>query len=148
MNRLFPALALALLAQAAPPLFAQGPGPAPDAKEVRALMDEVAAANLSGNVAVLERLYVADFVLTCQSGSRYERGDSIADSSKGFESYVNSDYVFRQHGDSIIVNFVNERKRKNVAEPGRFRVTAFWVKTGAGWRMASLQSSKISPPKP
>ena len=144
MKRLFAPLVMLALCAGTFPAMAQPAGSA-DEKEVRALMDEIAAANLSGNVAVLERLYVPDFILTSQSGSRYERGDSIADSSKGFEAYVNSDYVFRPQGDSMIVNFVNERKRKTI-EPARFRVTAFWVKTAAGWRMAALQSTKIPPP--
>lgn len=113
-------------------------------KEVHALCEELSAANLKSDVAVLDRLYVKDFLLTSQSGKRFLREDSIADSSKGFESYVNSDYAFRQHGDTMIVNFINDRKRKNVAEPARFRVTAVWVKTKEGWRMASLQSTKIA----
>jgi len=114
-------------------------------KEVHALCEELSAANLKGDVTVLERLYVKDFLLTSQSGKRFLREDSIADSRAGFESYANSDYAFRQHGDAMIVNFVNERKRKSVAEPGRFRVTAVWVKTKDGWRMASLQSTRIAP---
>ena len=113
-------------------------------KEVHALCEELSAANLKGDVAVLDRLYVKDFLLTSQSGKRFLREDSIADSSKGFESYANSDYTFRPYGDTVIVNYVNDRRRKNVAEAARFRVTAVWVKTKEGWRMAALQSTKIA----
>jgi ketosteroid isomerase-like protein len=113
--------------------------------EIRARTEEVRVANLTGDVAVLKRLYTRDFLLTSQSGKRYLIEDAIADSAKGFESYVNSDIMVRIHGDAAIVNFVNDRKRKNVSEPGRFRVTAVWTRTKEGWRMASLQSTKISP---
>lgn len=137
--------AAAVLLALSVPGWAQSPD---GERDVRARMAELEAAHRVGDTAVLERIYLPGFILTSQSGTRYERTDAIADSASGFESYANTDLVLRQYGDTMLVNYVSERKRKNVPEAGRFRVTAVWVRTDARWRMAGLQSTRIAPPAP
>ena len=95
------------------------------------------------HVTAHERLYAREFILTWQRDSRYGRADVIPDSKNGFEQDENSDYAVAEHGDTVLASVVNARKRKNVAEPGRFRVTAVWLRRDRAWRMAMLQPSRI-----
>jgi hypothetical protein len=138
-------LALALFVDRnVPGQTAVRPAPSAAVREVLALMEELRTATLEGDVSVHERLYAPDFVLTSQSGTRYGRAEAIADAKSGFERYENSDVLATAYDDTVIVNFVNERKRRAVAEPGRFRVSTVWVRSPAGWRIVLQQSSRIA----
>ena len=111
--------------------------------EISNLMVQLAEASLKSDSSIAEKLYDENLILTSQSGNVYGKKDALIDTKIAFEVYCNEDLKFL-HIDkkTVIVNCQNTRKRKTLDE-AKFRVTAIWVKKKDGWKIVSLQSSKI-----
>lgn len=108
------------------------------------MLQRLADANLKNDTSVAEKFYDENLLMTSQSGKVYAKKDALSDIKNSFEKYENSDFKFI-HLDKkiVIVNYQNTRKRKTLEE-ARFRVTTVWVNKKDGWKIVSLQSSKIA----
>ncbi len=113
-------------------------------REITNLMSQFAAAALKNDVAVAEKLFAENMILTSQSGKVYPKKDALLDLKNPFEKYVNDEVKFI-HIDkkTVVVSYQNTRKRKTLDE-AKYRVTAVWTKNKSGWQIVSLQSSKIA----
>ena len=107
-------------------------------------MVQLAEASLKSDSSIAEKLYDENLILTSQSGKVYAKKDALQDTKNAFEIYRNEDLKFL-HIDkkTVVVNYQNTRKRKTLDE-AKFRVTAIWIKRKDGWKIVSLQSSKIA----
>lgn len=113
-------------------------------QEITQMLQRLADANLKNDTSVAEKFYDENLLMTSQSGKVYAKKDALSDIKNSFEKYENSDFKFI-HLDKkiVIVNYQNTRKRKTLEE-ARFRVTTVWVNKKDGWKIVSLQSSKIA----
>lgn len=112
-------------------------------REITDLMQKFADAALKSDPSVAENIYGDEMILTSQSGKTYTKKDALLDVKNSFEVYRNDDLKFiHLNKKSVIVNYQNTRQRKTLDE-AKFRVTAVWVKKKDGWKIVSLQSSKI-----
>ena len=111
--------------------------------EISNLMVQLAEASLKSDSSIAEKLYDENLILTSQSGKIYAKKDALQDTKNAFEIYRNEDLKFL-HIDkkTVVVNYQNTRKRKTLDE-AKFRITAVWVKKKDGWKIVSIQSSKI-----
>jgi hypothetical protein len=111
-------------------------------KEIRKLLEELAAARRRGDSSAPERVLGDDFLLTSQSGKLYGKADTLLDFKNPLEQYEDKDFTFRFYGDTAIVNLVNTRKRKSL-EAATFRVTQVWLKRFKAWRLVAMQTTLI-----
>jgi hypothetical protein len=114
--------------------------------EITQILQQLAEANLKSDPSVAEKFYAENLLMTSQSGKVYNKKEALSDIKNAFEKYENSDFKFIHLGKkTVIVNYQNTRKRKSLDE-AKFRVTTFWVKKKDGWKIVSLQSSRIAEP--
>jgi hypothetical protein len=112
--------------------------------EITQIMQRLADANLRSDPTIAKKHFADELVLTSQSGKVYTKKDALLDIKNEFEKYENTDLRFIHLSKKIVlVNYQNIRKRKSLDE-GKYRVTAVWTKSKAGWQIVSLQSSKIA----
>jgi hypothetical protein len=112
-------------------------------KQISILMTQFADSALKNDISVAEKLYAENMILTSQSGKVYAKKDSLLDLKNPFEKYENSEVLFvHLTKKSVIVNYINTRKRKTLEE-AKYRVTAVWAKKKS-WQIVSLQSTKIA----
>ncbi len=108
------------------------------------LIQQLADAALASDTRVAEKLYDESLILTSQSGKVYSKNEALLDLKNAFEIYRNDDFKFRQlSSKAMLVNYQNTRKRRG-SDEAKFRVTSVWMKRKDGWKLISLQASKIA----
>jgi ketosteroid isomerase-like protein len=96
---------------------------------------------------VAARVYDDTLLLTSQGGTLYGKKDALVDIKNVFEIYRNDDLKFvHLDTNTVILSHQSTRQRKGFEE-GKFRVTTVWVKRADGWKIVSLQSTRIAPPR-
>lgn len=111
--------------------------------EITLLMKSLADAALKSDPSVAEKIYDDSLIMTSQSGKVYSKTDAVKDLKNSFKTYFNDDLRFIQPSkDVAVVSYQNTRQRENLEE-AKFRVTAVWAKKKEGWKVISIQSSKI-----
>lgn len=109
-----------------------------------AVIQELAEANLRSDTRPAEKYFADEMIMTSQSGKVYERKDALQDIKNAFEKYENSEFRFvHLDGRTVVVSYQNLRKRRTLDE-AKFRVTAVWTLRRGGWKLVSLQSSRIA----
>ena len=112
-------------------------------REISDLMRQFAEAALKSDISVGEKIFAENMILTSQSGKVYTKKDALLDLKNPFEKYENDEVKFIHLAKkTVIVSYQNTRKRKTLDE-AKYRVTAVWVKKKDGWKIVSMQSSKI-----
>ncbi len=115
-----------------------------DEKAIRQILDEVAAANKSGNMSVFERVYTKDFVFIDDAGKKYNKAERIAyNKTRNLESFSFSKDQIRMYGNTAVVN--TEVNLKPKGQPARvYTVTIVMVKKDGHWQEVNGQSSPKS----
>jgi uncharacterized protein (TIGR02246 family) len=123
-------------------------------KEVRAALDNWAAAIVSRDASALESVYADDLIVTDYNGGTRGKKEElqVLVPVPGMKtvSVKNEDVRIRDHGKAIVVtaitkmHFVINEKDVNT----NLRYTAVFVKTGGRWQITALQIARIAPPKP
>ncbi len=109
-------------------------------------MDLLRQAHLNSDPGLADTIYHPLLILNSQSGKKYDKETALKNLENKFEMYRTSDIEFLQVTDgAVLVNYINERKYGNF-EKGVFRVTAIWVQVTEGWKIISIQSSRIKKP--
>ena len=134
--RLFLLPVAALLLTAAAP---QDRAPA----EIRANLETIEKAALSGDTKAAAALLADDFVLISQSGKVYARDIALQDLASGFTSWVNSEISVQLEGSTAVVVLVNRRQRTGLPE-GSFRVMQLWRQREGRWVLVAQSSARIS----
>lgn len=111
--------------------------------EIQKQIENLRTAHLNSDMALADKLYHPDLILTSQSGKKYKKGVALMNIKNTFESYKSSDIEFLQVSDYVVItNYINERKYKDF-EKGTYRLTVVWTMYESEWRIISMQSSKI-----
>ena len=126
---------------------------ASDSPERRALATIDATWNdlrLTPDVAGLDRLLTADFILTHSDGrvqTRAEYIDELKTRTRTNQAIRNEDVEVRVHGDTGVVTGASVQSGVTNGQPfsGRFRFTRVWVRRDGVWRMVASHSSRVTP---
>lgn len=126
---------------------------ASDSSESRALAAIDATWNdlrLKPDVAGLDRLLTADFILTHSDGrvqTRDQYLDELKTRTRTNQAIRNEDVEVRIHGDTGVVTGTSVQAGVTGGQPfsGRFRFTRVWVRRDGGWRMVASHSSRVVP---
>lgn len=126
---------------------------ASDSSESRALAAIDATWNdlrLKPDVAGLDRLLTADFILTHSDGrvqTRDQYLDELKTRTRTNQAIRNEDVEVRIHGDTGVVTGTSVQAGVTGGQPfsGRFRFTRVWVRRDEGWRMVASHSSRVVP---
>jgi ketosteroid isomerase-like protein len=101
------------------------------------------------DVAALDKLIDADFVLVHSDGRVQHKADYLSDlSSKSRVNgqIANQDVTIREYGDLAVVNGVSVQSGISNGKPwsGKFRFTRVWMKRGGEWTIVSSHSSRVA----
>jgi hypothetical protein len=146
MRTLLIAVVLALASSAA---FAQKPaGPAAVEKEIRQLEEQLRAAAVKADTAVLERLLAEDYVTTNQNGLTRTKAEVIADSKSGAaktESLSLDNVKVRVYGDAAVLTADRTAKSRLRGQDtsGRQREIRVFVKRNGRWQAVAMQTTAI-----
>lgn len=106
-------------------------------------IDELKTAHLNSDVALADKLYHPDLMLTSQSGKKYGKEVALLNIKNTFEMYENSEIeILTVSPNVVLTNFINERKYKDF-DKGTYRLTTVWTTHQREWKIISMQSSKI-----
>lgn len=120
-----------------------------DAGALRAAEAELRAAQLSGDVAALERLIDDALVFTGPDGGIYGKADDLDAHRRGWVRITRlepSDERVQSFGDVAVVSVRMEMAGAWRGEPfaGPFRYTRVWRRDAAGWRVVAGHVSAVS----
>lgn len=160
-------LAIVILAMAAPSLIfsqtaAQKAAPGNKAaattnskaeQEVLKVLDEVLAALVKRDAAVIERVFTDDYYTVYDGGQVGDRArvlNSFKSTTSGWDVWDRAETTVKLHGNTAIVLSQNKVKGHNSrgSFDANWRVTTVWVKERGQWRLAASQFTSIKPPAP
>ncbi len=106
-------------------------------------------AQVSKNVAVLERVLADDLIYTHSSGNRDTKQSyiqSIRDGKSNYESINVQEQTVRVYGNTAVINGVCLVKINNNNTPTdlKLRYTDVYVKKGSQWQMVTWQSLRLA----
>jgi len=151
MKRSLAIVALVILALAVPvSMLAQQNSKAE--KEVRAIIDELTAANLKGGpevVPIFDKYLADDFVRIPPSGAIYTKADMLDGWKTGkikVQSAELSDLKIRVYGNTAVVTAISTAKSNVLGEAmsGQSRYTRVLVKRGGTWKCVLYQNTTIA----
>ena len=120
-----------------------------DERAVSAIERQRFDAQVSKNVAVLERVLANDLIYTHSSGNRDTKQSyiqSIRDGKSNYESIDVQEQTVRVYGNSAVINGVCLVKMNNNNTPTdlKLRYTDVYVKKGGQWQMVAWQSLRLT----
>jgi hypothetical protein len=140
-------LTLILLLSLCVPALCTAPQSDTSEADITVILQRLVDAQLRSDPSVAGLVYDDALLLTSQSGTLYGKRDALVDVKSVFESYRNDDLTFLHLDRNIVIlNYQSTRQRKGLEE-GTFRVTSVWVRKADGWKIVSLQSTRIAPPR-
>ena len=146
LHTMKPLLALTLVLSVCVSALYASAQPDTDETAIAALLQRLVEAQLRSDPSVAELTYDDGLLLTSQSGKVYGKRDALVDVKNVFDSYRNDDLKFVHLDKNIVIlNYQSTRQRRGFDE-GTFRVTSVWVRKNGGWKIVSLQSTRIAPP--
>lgn len=103
---------------------------------------------LKSDVAGLDKLLAADWVLTHSDGKVQTKADyldELAKRSRSNQAIGNEDVRLRRYGDTAVVTGTSVQSGVSNGQPwnGRFRFTRVWVQRDGHWMMVASHSSRI-----
>lgn len=103
---------------------------------------------LKSDVAGLDKLLAADWVLTHSDGKVQTKADyldELATRSRSNQAIGNEDVRLRRYGDTAVVTGTSVQSGVSNGQPwnGRFRFTRVWVQRDGHWMMVASHSSRI-----
>jgi len=121
-------------------------------KEVRAIIDELTAANLKGGpevVPIFDKYLADDFVRIPPSGATYTKADMLDGWKTGkikVQSAELSDLKIRVYGNTAVVTAISTTKSNVLGEAmsGQSRYTRVLVKRGGTWECVLYQNTTIA----
>lgn len=115
---------------------------APKGGSIDAALMDIRSAALAGQAEKAAPLFADDLALISQSGKVYGKDGALADLGNGFTEWNNSEIVIRQHKDTAVVTFINQRTR-TTSPTARFRILQMWRKAGDGWQLSAQSSVRL-----
>jgi ketosteroid isomerase-like protein len=125
---------------------------APDATELRRLLQEFLSGAARNDAAIHERFWADDLIYTGSSGRRTGKADIVtsvraAPPTQGQQSatYSAEDVRIQQYGDTAVVAFrlVATMSNNGRAEVARFLNTGTFLKRNGKWQVVSWQATKM-----
>ena len=121
-------------------------------KEIRAIIDELTAANLKGGpevVPIFDKYLADDFVRIPPSGAIYTKADMLDGWKTGkikVQSAELSDLKIRVYGNTAVVTAISTAKSNVLGEAmsGQRRYTRVLVKRGGTWKCVLYQNTTIA----
>jgi hypothetical protein len=122
-------------------------------QEVRAVVDELAQANLKGGAeaaSIFDKYYEDNFVRILTDGKVQTKADALDDFRSErvkFESFSHSDVKIRLYGNMAVVTGVATKKEiyMGAARNWPNRWSRVFVKRGGDWKCVLYQSTRIAP---
>ena len=150
MKRSLAIVALVILALAVPVSMLAQQSKAE--KEIRAIIDELTAANLKGGpevVPIFDKYLADDFVRIPPSGAIYTKADMLDGWKTGkikVQSAELSDLKIRVYGNTAVVTAISTAKSNVLGEAmsGQSRYTRVLVKRGGTWKCVLYQNTTIA----
>ncbi|MBV9927646.1 MAG: nuclear transport factor 2 family protein [Acidobacteria bacterium] len=149
MGRILSTVFLLLFSSAA--AFAQAQ--APDAAELRRLLDEFLAGAGRNDAAVHDRFWAEDLIYTGSSGRRVGKADIMRDVRSAPPPkpgdpqtvYTAEDVRIQQYGDTAVValRLVGTTQRGGATEVSKFLNTGTFLRRGGRWQAVSWQATKL-----
>ena len=139
------------LALAAPAALAQAPVSADDAA-VRAMETRQKDAILAGDLAELERLWDASYVVNNPQNGVSQRADTLTRVKDGLISYTAYELQIDRitfSGDLAIMmgaETVTPKRGPMAGKTVRRRYTDIWRRRGSGWNAIARQATILNPP--
>lgn len=121
-----------------------------DEQAVRQIINDLAAALGKNDVAALDRIYAADYVLTTENGEMTDKATRLAAIKSGalkFESVNFTEIKVNVYGNAAVARFRGTSKVQSAgAQPlgGNLRVTATLVRTKGGWHIVAAHSTRVA----
>lgn len=121
-----------------------------DEQAVRQLINDLASALSRNDVAALDRIYAADYVVTNENGAMTDKATRLAAIKSGalkFESVNFTDIGVRVYDDAAVARFRgNSKVQSTDAQPlgGDLRVTTTLVKTKGGWQIVAAHVTRVA----
>jgi ketosteroid isomerase-like protein len=124
-----------------------------DAKAVAALDTQFQAAVKANDVATVDRLLPADYILVTSSGKVFTKADLLEEArsaTRHYEHQEDTDQTVRVWGDTAVITAKLWAKGTENGQPFEYKLwfSDTYVRTPAGWRYSFAQSSSRLPPTP
>ena len=120
-----------------------------DEQSVRQTINDLAAALSRSDIAALDRIYAADYVVTNENGEMSNKTTRLAAIKSGslkFESVVFSEINVSVYGNAAVARFRGASKVQSTGgQPlgGDLRVTTTLVKTNGRWQIVAAHVTRI-----
>ena len=122
-----------------------------DEQAVKQMINDLAAALGRNDVAALDRIYAADYMVTNENGEMSDKATRLAAIKSGalkFESVVFSEIKVNVYGDAAVARFRGTSKVQpsGGAQPlgGDLRVTTTLVKTKGRWQVVAAHVTRVN----
>jgi ketosteroid isomerase-like protein len=119
-----------------------------DAEIIAAAERDIAAAHLTLDLGVLERLYHDDFILAQPDGTRESKADIVASFRTGDHHWDNAavdELTIRVSGDTgvVIGRWRASGRNRGTLFDYAARFLSVWTRTKQGWQNLAYQSVEI-----